>query len=942
MKVQYRLMGDLLLLHHLATILFLAITTTKLIFSCMIGKRVRRQELVSAPLGRRQIATAVAPQYRLMGDLLLLSHWPTTLCRKIQMVSMTFLCTIGRQVRRQGLVSALMEFKRMVVALKAQYQVMVDLLLFTHLPTTFCRKIQMVHLMLLCTIGRQVETTRVSVSSDGVQANGWSFPNAISSDGRFVVFISYADNLVPDDTNGEGDAFVHDRQTGETTRVSISSDGVQGNNRSGGSGICADGRFVVFSSGADNLVPDDTNGEGDAFVHDQQTGETTRVSVSSDGFQANKNCGGGGISADGRFVVLSSKADNLVPNDTNGQNDVFVHDRQTGETTRVSVSSYGFQANGNSFGGGISADGRLVVFGSEAFNLVPDDTNGEGDAFVHDLNNENTLETLIDIIPGIYPNIINLGFLETIPAAIITTESLHAIDVDPTTCLFEGASAVSWNMVDVDEDGDSDLVLHFNIQSLGLNRDSTQATLIGQTYSKRQISGADSVVVIPIESVKTGQVIQITDNENDDGEPQIHNGQVVWVTEGGGIIFWDGKNTPQGIGGGYHPQLNKGQVVWRKKICCGPFYGTMFWDGSGPAQLLGDCYDLEEPQIHNGQVVWSDSEINLWDGTGNKKFGDGFEPQIHEGKVVWRHESDIFFWNGVAVQLTDDEYWQDGPQIHNGQVVWSGDDGNDKEIYLWDGSGIQQLTDNNYDDLNPQIHNGQVVWVGETKEYGIGDIFYWDGSTIRQLTGDIYANTGPQIDRGQVVWERQYDPDYGGAIFYWNGSSIQSIGNGKAPQIHNGQVVWAGYDGNDSEIFLWTGDILEVIIDILPGSYPNNINIESEGDVLVTILTTDDFNAKDVEPATCVFAGAPQVNWNMNDVDNDGDADMDLYFNIQELNLTTISTEATLIGKTFANREITGTDSVNIISTEDKPDEIYYQDNIKGNGSGGCFILSAS
>ena len=227
-------------------------------------------------------------------------------------------------------------------------------------------------------------TTRVSVASDGSQSNGFSWWPSLSADGRFVAFHSEATNLVPGDTNGYGDVFVHDRQTGVTTRVSVASDGTQGNSSSWLSSISANGRFVAFLSWASNLVPDDTNGYCDVFVHDRQTGTTTRVSVASDGTQGNGSSQACTISSDGRFVAFYSAASNLVRDDTNGFIDIFVHDRQTGGTSRVSVASDGTQSNGDSYAPSISADGRFVTFESEAFNLVPGDTNGCRDVFVHD------------------------------------------------------------------------------------------------------------------------------------------------------------------------------------------------------------------------------------------------------------------------------------------------------------------------------------------------------------------------------------------------------------------------------------------------------------------------------------------------------------------------------------------------------------------------------
>jgi Tol biopolymer transport system component len=182
---------------------------------------------------------------------------------------------------------------------------------------------------------------RVSVASDGSEGNDYSAYPSISADGRYVAFESWASNLVDGDTNYSYDVFVHDRWTGETTCVSIASDGTHGNNFSYSPSISANGRYVAFSSDANRLVSGDTNNSTDVFVHDRWTGETTRVSIASDGTQGNDVSSDPSISADGRFVAFQSSASNLVISDTNNASDIFVHDRQAGETSIVSIASDG-------------------------------------------------------------------------------------------------------------------------------------------------------------------------------------------------------------------------------------------------------------------------------------------------------------------------------------------------------------------------------------------------------------------------------------------------------------------------------------------------------------------------------------------------------------------------------------------------------------------------
>jgi Tol biopolymer transport system component len=240
-------------------------------------------------------------------------------------------------------------------------------------------------------------TTRVSVGSGGRQANGRSDFAVLSPNGRYVAFSSSATNLVPGDTNRAPDVFVRDRAKGTTQRVSVGARGRQANRESEQSAISADGRYVAFESGASNLVPGDTNATTDVFVRDRKTGRTTRVSVSSRGKQGtgdrtHNGSNGPSISADGRYVAFHSGASNLVPGDTNRTMDIFVHDRVTGNTQRVSVSSSGRQANGENIGAPrISADGRYVAFASLASNLVPRDVNDVTDAFLRDLRTDRTM-----------------------------------------------------------------------------------------------------------------------------------------------------------------------------------------------------------------------------------------------------------------------------------------------------------------------------------------------------------------------------------------------------------------------------------------------------------------------------------------------------------------------------------------------------------------------
>ncbi|MFO8008731.1 MAG: tectonin domain-containing protein [Candidatus Brocadiia bacterium] len=238
---------------------------------------------------------------------------------------------------------------------------------------------------------RQLDTIeRVSVASDGTEANGGSYAPAITPDGRYVAFYSGATNLVASDTNGQTDVFVYDRDTDTVERVSLATDGTQGDQGSWQPAISSDGRYVAFESNATNLVTDDTNAERDIFVYDRDTDSIERVSLSSGGDEGDDQSWKADLSADGRYVAFESRATNLVAGDTNAKPDVFVYDRNLDTIERVSVSSGGTEGDGNSTAPAISADGRYVTFDSTSTNLVSGDTNAAADVFVYDRDTDTT------------------------------------------------------------------------------------------------------------------------------------------------------------------------------------------------------------------------------------------------------------------------------------------------------------------------------------------------------------------------------------------------------------------------------------------------------------------------------------------------------------------------------------------------------------------------
>lgn len=237
---------------------------------------------------------------------------------------------------------------------------------------------------------KQVE--RISVGVGGEQANhasGLRYPATISNDGRFVAFVSEADNLVPNDNNNLPDVFLYDRNLQETIRISTNKVNDQLGESNGASthpSISANGQFVVFQSDANNLIQNDMNDAVDIFLYHVATEHIELVSVSWEGGLAAGSSGNPDISSNGRWIAFSSEADNLVPYDTNNVTDVFIYDTDTGRTVRVSVNNEGQEGNHVSHSPAISADGSRIAFVSLASNLVPNDSNERWDIFVRDLD----------------------------------------------------------------------------------------------------------------------------------------------------------------------------------------------------------------------------------------------------------------------------------------------------------------------------------------------------------------------------------------------------------------------------------------------------------------------------------------------------------------------------------------------------------------------------
>lgn len=252
--------------------------------------------------------------------------------------------------------------------------------------------------LLFCTqlVAAQEIITRISTTAEGSETNNHSFAPSISGNGRYIAFQSDATNLVADDTNGFTDVFLYDRYTQQIKCVSRNIEGKSANFKSNFPIISHDGHYVVFQSDASDLVANDTNQVRDIFIYDVTQGTIKLISMDSQGMQGDGPSSFPVISADGHYIAFHSDATNLVADDTKTYTDIFLHDRITNETTRISVSSKGTQANNSSYGATISGDGRYIAYTSDARNLVTNDTNSKTDIFLYDRENATTQRISVD------------------------------------------------------------------------------------------------------------------------------------------------------------------------------------------------------------------------------------------------------------------------------------------------------------------------------------------------------------------------------------------------------------------------------------------------------------------------------------------------------------------------------------------------------------------
>jgi uncharacterized delta-60 repeat protein len=242
----------------------------------------------------------------------------------------------------------------------------------------------------------------------------------LSGNGQYLAFGSEV-GLTSDDTNGISDVYCYDVQTGALKCITAGCDDAFANGPSWIGGVSGNGRYMAFSSRASNLVPNDWNDRSDIFVYDRETRELERVSISNDGEEGNGTSDRPTISSDSRYVLYSSLASNMVPGDTNESQDLFLYDRLSHTTQRVTVTTHGNQANGHTETHWISADGGTILISSRATNLVPNDSNGAEEPFLVTIPRGAVGGRRLDIAEGQWVMGADFG-CQPIPQALATVE----------------------------------------------------------------------------------------------------------------------------------------------------------------------------------------------------------------------------------------------------------------------------------------------------------------------------------------------------------------------------------------------------------------------------------------------------------------------------------------------------------------------------------------
>jgi hypothetical protein len=696
-------------------------------------------------------------------------------------------------------------------------------------------------------------TVRISVGYDGSEALGYSYDSCVSADGRYVVFESFAFNIVPDDTNNDVDVFLWDRQTGENELIDVSSSGVQGNTRAGGASVSADGRYVAFYSTATNLVDNDTNGVADIFIRDRQAGTTSRVTLGTGGAQADGNTYYPSISSDGRYLVFASEATNLVPGDTNGYEDVFVRDLVAGTTTRVSMDVSGAQrttassrpsisadgryvayaafvpgssgghvfvrdtvagvttqmdltpsggqpVNTSSFAPSISPDGRYVAFQAQTKDLVPHDTAGYQKIFVRD-RVAGTTRRASESSLGDAPN------YPCYDPSVCTGGRVVFNSI--ATNLLTGISGPPWGNIFVSDPSPAP-----TITSLSPNKGPgtggntvviTGTNFVGLFWADSVMFGSNSATSFHVDS--STQITAVAPSYPD-GTCRVK-------------VRALGEETADTPADDY--TFQSPPAVTSLTLATGPaaggttvvIHGVRFVNLSGPEAVAfggtaASSYAVDSdtqitavspPHVPGRVAVKVTNPV----GSSLDSVGDGFTylpaPSTPEAFSPTR--------------LTTNSYHDEMPEVSGDRIVWAAvPDGTDYEIFTWTPStGVRRLTTNNYDDRYPVVSGDRIAWLRTGGSDGGTDdeVCTWTpaGGTV-QLTRNNLEDGWVNISGDRIVWmEAQTTAGDNTEVFTWTASgATQRVTNNSYedyyPEVSGNRIAWVNNSTPNGKALTWT------------------------------------------------------------------------------------------------------------------------------------------
>jgi len=288
------------------------------------------------------------------------------------------------------------------------------------------------------------------------------------------------------------------------------------------------------------------------------------------------------------------------------------------------------------------------------------------------------------------------------------------------------------------------------------------------------------------------ETIQLTSNNVTDEQPHIHNGQVVWYGSLDGhdlevFLYDDASSTTTQLTNDsyddYHCDIYNGQVAWTSQDSTTLDSKEIYlYDGTNTIQLTSNGFQEDYPTINNGQVAWigynglyGPYDLYFYDGTTTTMLDTDIHfPHSHkitDGLVTWSSSFGQFLSNG-----TDVIPLPEACKIDNGVAVWKAHDGNDYEVFSYDGTTVTQLTDNDYDEGSPSIDNGKVAWAGY--DGNDWELFVYDGTTTSQLTNNESDDVSPILSNDQIVWKAHDGNDYEimlGGLSYGEGDKKVSL-----------------------------------------------------------------------------------------------------------------------------------------------------------------------